>query len=185
MIDHKNVLELACGIGRYRTFFAEHAQLVIVNDLMQEFVQENKMRHSAFNNIIYHAGDAVNLIHPEWNCFFDFVFINWLFLCLSDDECVELVGKLKKWMRAGALLFSRESCCPSVSGMSQGLCARYREPEQYEGWWERTDFELLSSGHIKLYEKVYRNPHQRWWMWRKLTNSLDSSIPSDHATSSR
>lgn len=167
LIDQKNVLELAAGIGRYTSFFATHAHTVAANDLVPAFLEENQKQHSSFNNISYYPGDAVALVRSEWDSFFDFVFINWLFMYLSDEECVALIGKLNSWMRVGASLFSRESCDFSVSGRIQGICATYRSAEKYEAIFCSYGFQLLSSGNIKVYQRAYKNPNQRWWMWRK------------------
>ena len=162
----ESVLELGAGIGRYSGRLAEVAAHVTAVDFNESFVQENRRRNSSHSNITFLQEDVTKLSFPRNS--FDLVFSNWLLMYLSDSQVEEVVERVACWLKPNGHAFFRESCVCSSAGRPESPSnpARYRPAAFYERCFAHS-FEMLLRGNVLVYEEVYRNPNQLFWLhWR-------------------
>lgn len=175
-LSGNDILEIGAGIGRFTTHFASQANSVIAVDFNQDFIDKNKETNSNFTNIIYQCEDVKKLSFEKQT--FDFVFINWLFMYLEDDEVEIIIDRIGQWLKSKGYFFLRESCITdskgnpplkSTSDNSQHshFHSHYRDPQFYLDLFSK-NFSLVSQGNIKIYEKIYNNPNQLFWLFKKL-----------------
>ncbi|KAL1435960.1 hypothetical protein MTO96_010722 [Rhipicephalus appendiculatus] len=107
-ISGKDVLELGAGIGRFTGKLAAQARHVTAVDFIPAYVEANRRRNGHLDNVTFLQCDVMKLDRPAES--FDVVFSNWLYMYLSDEECMQLLQKEVCWLRDGGLLFLRESC---------------------------------------------------------------------------
>lgn len=174
-LSGKTVLELGSGIGRYTNYFASQAKEVITVDFNQKFVDKNKEINSNFSNIIYQCENAINIsFEPK---VFDFIFINWLFMYLEDDDVEKIINRLSQWLKPKGQLFLRESCITDSKGnpplkhtsadaQHSHFYSHYRDPKFYLDLLEKK-LNLVFQGNIEIYEKKYNNPNQLFWLFKK------------------
>ncbi|KAL7077081.1 hypothetical protein ACQ4LE_004010 [Meloidogyne hapla] len=112
----KFVVDIGAGIGRFTTEFAKKARKVVSTDFVASFIEKNRERNIAFNNVEWRVGDAVSLEFDEGSI--DIVFTNWLLMYLADDEAVQFLINAIKWLRPGGYLHLRESCSEPSSKKS-------------------------------------------------------------------
>jgi phosphoethanolamine N-methyltransferase len=105
--ENQNVLELASGIGRFTGSLAEKANHVTSVDFAAHFVEKNRETHKQFSNITFELSNVMDLSFQEET--FDLIFINWLFMYLSDEEAPLLFQRMHKWLKKGGTLLFRES----------------------------------------------------------------------------
>ncbi|XP_066438353.1 uncharacterized protein [Eleutherodactylus coqui] len=179
-LDGLNVLELGAGIGRYTGHLAELASQVTAVDFMQNFIDKNREKNGYRRNITFLQADVTLLDLP--NDRYDFIFSNWLFMYLTDEEIVALTQKMLGWLRPGSYLFFRESCF-YPSGDCERTCnpTVYRTPAQYNhlltsAYSKSGDngFEIVMSKSVQTYIKVKKNQNQVCWMLQKVPRSTDS-----------
>lgn len=164
ILKDKQVLELAAGIGRYTNFFATVARSVVVVDFVEKFLQQNKLSNANANNIIYHCGNVMDIRFPSQS--FDFIFINWLCMYLEDQEVNLLIDRLYGYLKPASKLFLRESCVQASNPNVSHPHSHYRDPQFYEDLLLKK-FKLLSKGHIHIYETLFNNPNQIFWLVQK------------------
>ncbi len=159
------VLELAAGIGRFTGYLATRAKHVTAVDFVEAFLEKNKSRHAAkHQNIHYICDNVKNLeFEPESK---DFIFINWLMMYLEDDEVAQLFDNIHLWLKKDRLFFFRESCISPSNPNSYHPYSHYRDPKFYTSLLDNR-FEIVRHGNVKIYEKMYDNPNQLWWLLRK------------------
>lgn len=176
-----HVLDLGAGIGRhvphwvlshptprYTKVFALAVPSghVVATDIVARFIAENSAMHSALGNITFLVSDANHLEFPPTS--FDLIFANWLLMYLSDPELTLFATRLKDWIRPGGYFFSRESCEHAISGVKNpSSIVRYRGASEYKELFLGLGLVLVREGYLKTYKKVYNNPNQRWWCWRR------------------
>ncbi|XP_077143573.1 uncharacterized protein LOC143806664 isoform X1 [Ranitomeya variabilis] len=178
-LDGLNVLELGAGIGRYTGHLAKLASNVTAVDFMQNFIDKNREDNGYRGNITFLQADVTLLDFP--NNTFDFVFSNWLFMYLTDEELVVLIEKMLGWLRPGGYLFFRESCF-----FQSGDCERtfnptvYRTPAQYNHLLTSVTsksgdngFEIVMSKSVQTYIKIKKNQNQVCWMLQKVPRDAD------------
>lgn len=165
-LEGKEVLELAAGIGRFTKPLASVAKQVVAVDFVEKFIDKNKEINSNFTNITYHVGNAMDL-NFDFACF-DFVFVNWLFLYLEDDECQTLAACISKWLKPKCEAFVRESCISASNPNNPHPHTYYRQPEFYVDLFGK-QFASLANGNVAVYEKLYGNANQLWWLFQKQT----------------
>ncbi|UTF60490.1 methyltransferase domain-containing protein [Gilvimarinus sp. DA14] len=115
-LDGCQVLELGAGTGRFTGELARRAQSLTALDISTEALQQNRLKHAQFNNITYQSIDALEY-HNETQPF-DFIFINWLFMYLDDDDSQALLQNLQHALKPGGQIFIRESCEYAYNGKS-------------------------------------------------------------------
>jgi len=163
IFENKIVLELGAGIGRFTGHFALSAKEVVAVDFIQKFIKKNKETHSNHSNIIYITGNVLELDFKEET--FDFIFMNWMLMYLSDDQTRELADKIHVWLKPEGHLFLRESCaCASIPDKPVPN-TNYREIEFYPSLFSK--LKICFQGYIKIYEVQYGNPNQLWWLFTK------------------
>ncbi|XP_067121684.1 uncharacterized protein [Centruroides vittatus] len=147
------VLELGAGIGRFTGDLAKRSKNVTAVDFIDDYIKENKKKHSSLQNIKFMRADVTELEFSAKK--FDMVFSNWLFMYLNDKECVSLVQKVIKWLKPDGYLFIRESCYKSSGGIKRSTNPTfYRSPATYNA--------LLQS--IRLIPQIY-SPLQESQSW--------------------
>ncbi|KAG8563597.1 hypothetical protein GDO81_016148 [Engystomops pustulosus] len=159
-LDGLNVLELGAGIGRYTGHLAKLASQVTAVDFMQNFIDKNREDNGYRGNITFLQADVTLLDLPNES--YDFIFSNWLFMYLTDEELAALTRKMLGWLRPGGYLFFRESCF-----FQSGDCERtfnptvYRTPARYNHLLTSVTlksgdygFEIVMSKSVQTYIKV-------------------------------
>lgn len=159
---NKHVLELACGIGRYTSHFAKKASHVTVNDIVENFIHENKKINAQFSNITYIAKDVLALDFPPQS--FDFIFINWLMMYLDDEEVALLAKRLSIWLKPNGHLFFRESCSVPERHRSDHYYVHYRNFHFYTKLFDRY-LVMLQHDNVKNSEIHFADPFQCFWLY--------------------
>ncbi|KAL3204492.1 hypothetical protein MRX96_011501 [Rhipicephalus microplus] len=98
-ISGKDVLELGAGIGRFTGKLAAQARHVTAVDFIPAYVESNRRRNGHLDNVTFLQCDVMKLDRPAES--FDVVFSNWLYMYLSDEECMQLLQKEVCWLRDG------------------------------------------------------------------------------------
>lgn len=158
----KDVVELACGIGRFTSHLAQQANSVIALDFMENFVLKNEEENSHYGNIKFVQADVTQFDLEDDSM--DMVFSNWILMYLSDKEVLELFRKVLRWLRPGGHFFFRESCFKKSGSIgSEENPTFYRKPIDYcqminyvratsdagEEWYRMVQAKSLSS-YIRL-----------------------------------
>jgi tRNA (cmo5U34)-methyltransferase len=115
-LECSHVLEVGAGTGRFTGLLAERAQSVMALDISEESLALNQDKHRDYPNIEYRAMDVVDYSPPAKSV--DFVFVNWLFMYLDDDDSHTLLGTLAEALKPGGQIFVRESCDTPYNGKS-------------------------------------------------------------------
>lgn len=158
------ILELGSGIGRYTSHFATNCDHLTSIDLVPQFVEKNRLTHSHFQNIDFLCSDVMNLSFEEHS--FDFIFMNWLFMYLEDDEVSLLIIRIHSWLKPQGQFFFRESCALVRSKAKlHGYSAHYRTARQLEGFLKK--FAILKEDYIKTYVDFFADPMQLYWLCKK------------------
>ena len=166
-LDGMEVLELAAGIGRYTTHLAHVASHVTAVDFIERFLEQNRKATVQFNNVSYCCVDVMDVaFEPES---FDFVFINWLFMYLDDQQMLLLRDKIRQWTRIGGYVFFRESCSRGAFGglYSGDNPTRYRLDSEYTRLFD-DGFELIRQGVVKVYEERFNRANQCYWLFQRV-----------------
>ncbi len=165
-LEGRDVLELGAGIGRYTSYFAQVARHVTAVDFVERFIEENRRTTALFNNTSYYCANVMDLEFEDVS--FDFVFINWLFMYLDDQQVALLRDRIKRWTRPEGMVFFRESCFVGSTGTppSKDNPTRYRSDEEYTCLFDK-DFSLLHRGNVQIYEELFNNPHQHYWLFKR------------------
>jgi 2-polyprenyl-3-methyl-5-hydroxy-6-metoxy-1,4-benzoquinol methylase len=108
------VLDLGAGIGRFTTFFAQHAKSVVAVDLIDKNIEDNRKRNKDYSNVEYICSDALNLKFEKGS--FDLIFSSWLLMYLTDHEVLTLLDKCHDWLKVDGMIFFRESCDSNYCG---------------------------------------------------------------------
>lgn len=162
----KKVLELAAGIGRFTRYFASQADHFTAVDIAPQFIEKNREDHVDCKNVSFICSDAMDLSFLDQS--FDFIFCNWLFMFLEDDEVERLMGRIYRWLNPQGALFFRESCDFLRSKSSkERYFAHYRAIFEYDTLVKKSGFTLLKEGHIQAYIFAFGDPFQCYWSCRK------------------
>jgi len=172
-----NVLELGAGIGRYTKKFCSQANKVVAVDFMESFIQKNRENNQNFENLTLICDDVMNLSFPEDS--FDIIFINWLFMYLSDEDISKLTSRILTWLVPEGHFFVRESCNrQSGNAKRSDNPTFYRSKLQYDNLLtlptsledENCRFKILWSKPIGTYIKFKNNQNQICWLLQSRTN---------------
>ncbi|KAK8759192.1 hypothetical protein V5799_003178 [Amblyomma americanum] len=175
-ISGKDVLELGAGIGRFTGKLASKARHVTAVDFIPAYVESNRRRNGHLNNVTFLQTDVMKLDQPEQS--YDVVFSNWLYMYLSDEECLRLFEKEISWLRDGGLLFLRESCFkPSGDVKRTNNPTFYRRLSDYYNMIKKVPvpadysedcFVVEKVANVKAYIKHKQNPCQLCFLARKM-----------------
>lgn len=162
----KKILDLASGIGRFTKIFSSQASHLTTVDMIPQFVEKNKESHIECRNVTFICSDAMHLQIEDQS--FDFIFLNWLFMYLEDEEVSVLMDRIQRWLKPKGDLFFRESCsaCRKKSPLS-GYVAHYRDLLYYDEAVKKRFF-LVKEGHIKAHVDAFANPFQCFWLCKKI-----------------
>lgn len=170
-----DVVELACGIGRFTSHLAQKANSVIALDFMENFVLKNEEENGHFGNIKFVTADVTQFDLEDASV--DLVFTNWILMYLSDEEVLELFRKVLRWLRPGGYFFFRESCFRKSGSMGkEDNPTFYRKPIDYcqmmnyvrsadkveEEWYKTVQSKSLTS-----YIRLKNNSGQVTWLAQK------------------
>ncbi len=165
-LDGLDVLELGAGIGRFTSHIVQVARQVTAVDFFEKFLKENQMTTAHFNNASYCCVDAMDLEFEDGS--FDFVFMNWFFMYLDNRQITLLRDRFRSWIRVGGYVFFRESCFVGSTGTAPSMDnpTRYRSDDEYTRLFQE-DFSLLHRGNVKIYDELFNNPHQHYWLFQR------------------
>lgn len=163
-LNMKSVLELGSGIGRYTGYFAARAKHVTTVDFISHFVEENKREHADCSNIKFICKDVMEIAFDDES--FDFIFINWLFMYLNDEEVHILARRLHRWLRLGGALFFRESCAARTLFPQGDDPAIYRTLHFYTHLFH-DKLKFVKEDSIQVSIKTFANPFQCFWIFLK------------------
>jgi len=180
----KDVVELACGIGRFTSHLAQKANSVVALDFMENFVLKNEEENGHFGNIKFVQADVTQFDMEDASV--DLVFSNWILMYLSDEEVLELFRKVLRWLRPGGYFFFRESCFRKSGSMGkEDNPTFYRKPIDYcqmmdyvrssnkaESEW----FKTLRSQSLFSYIKLKNNSGQVTWLAQKQLGESDDGV---------
>ncbi|KAM4721574.1 uncharacterized protein WCC33_007861 isoform 2-T2 [Rhinophrynus dorsalis] len=169
-MDGLSVLELGAGIGRFTGHLSKLASHVTAVDFMQNFIDKNEKDNGYRGNITFLQADVTKLDLPNQS--FDFIFSNWLFMYLTDEELAVLTQKMLGWLRPGGYLFFRESCFHQSGDSERSFNPTvYRTPAQYNHLMTSftsiagdSGFEIVISKSVQTYIKIKKNQNQVCWM---------------------
>ncbi|KAM4617374.1 uncharacterized protein O3C94_021407 isoform 2-T2 [Discoglossus pictus] len=180
-IDGLSILELGAGIGRFTGHLAKLANHVTAVDFMQTFIDKNRDDNGYRGNITFLQADVTRLEMPRES--FDFIFSNWLFMYLTDEELAALTKKMLGWLRPGGYLFFRESCF-----FQSGDCQRnfnptvYRTPARYNHIMTSVTsasgeqgFEIVMSKSVQTYIKIKKNQNQVCWLLQMVPRAPEAN----------
>ncbi|XP_075552919.1 uncharacterized protein LOC142585793 [Dermacentor variabilis] len=175
-ISGKDVLELGSGIGRFTGKLAAQARHVTAVDFIPAYVESNRQRNGHLDNVSFVQLDVMKLDLPAQS--FDVVFSNWLYMYLSDEECLRLLEKGITWLRDGGLLFLRESCFkPSGDVKRRTNPTFYRRLSDYYNMIKKVPnavgnpiecFVVEKVANVKAYIKHKQNPCQVCFLAKKM-----------------
>ena len=158
------VLEPAAGIGRFTTCFAQVAAQITAQDFVQEFIDKNRTACAGYSNVSHAVGDIMEADFAPAS--FDHIFINWLLMYIRDEDLPILAKRLTNWLSSQGTIFLRESCVSASNPNAPHPHTHYRDPEVYERLFADS-FRITAKGNVKIYEREYNNPNQRWWLFTK------------------
>jgi len=180
-----DVVELACGIGRFTSHLAQKANSVIAVDFMENFVLKNEEENSHFGNIKFVTADVTEFDLDDTSV--DLVFSNWILMYLSDDEVLELFRKVLRWLRPGGYFFYRESCFRKSGSMGkEDNPTFYRKPIDYQQMMnfvrnadkkEEEWFKTVQSKSLSSYIRLKNNSGQVTWLAQKQVGERQEDIP--------
>jgi len=176
-----DVVELACGIGRFTSHLAQKANSVVAVDFMENFVLKNEEENGHFGNIKFVQADVTQFDMDDASV--DLVFSNWILMYLSDEEVLELFRKVLRWLRPGGYFFFRESCFRKSGSMGkEDNPTFYRKPIDYcqmmdyvrnakngEDEW----FKTVRSQSLSSYIRLKNNSGQVTWLVQKQVGESD------------
>ncbi|XP_037519867.1 uncharacterized protein LOC119396650 [Rhipicephalus sanguineus] len=178
-ISGKDVLELGAGIGRFTSKLAAQARHVTAVDFIPAYVESNRRRNGHLDNVTFLQCDVMKLDRPAESV--DVVFSNWLYMYLSDEECMQLLQKEVCWLRDGGLLFLRESCFkPSGDVKRTTNPTFYRRLSDYYNMIKRVSnaagdtiecFVVENVANVKAYIKHKQNPCQVCFLAKKMRSN--------------
>jgi len=163
-INSLNVLELACGIGRFTSYFAKYASHVTAVDFIEKFIKENQRRNKNHKNITYICSDVMDLSFNNHE--YDFIFLNWILMYLEDKDLDILLNRLFHALKHKGYIFIRESCSWQNEKRDDHYYANYRAFYLYENIIKES-LKLRKSGYIKFYLDQKNDPFQCYWLFQK------------------
>lgn len=181
-IQHKSVLELGAGIGRFTSSLATAAGHVITCDFVETLMQKNRQNNGHFTNITFLTKDATKLKLDADSL--DVVFSNWLLMYLSDHEVESFFRRALTWLHQGGVLFFRESCYrPGGDKKRDSNPSHYRSVIDYFGIidkiYQKTEegkyfkYKLMRCGNLQTYVKLKGNHGQIYWKFVKVEKDPD------------
>ncbi len=161
----KRILDLGSGIGRYTRYFSQHAQHLTSVDLVPQFVQKNREDHADCQNIDWICSDVMQIQLHEKS--YDFIFFNWLFMYLEDEEVKQLLERSHLWLTRDGELFIRETCeLKRSKSRDPTYFVHYRTMAEYASFLYK-NWHVRKVGEMKTYIYCYNDPLQCYWHCRK------------------
>ncbi|RAL50101.1 hypothetical protein DM860_007775 [Cuscuta australis] len=182
--EGKSVLELGAGIGRFTGELAQKAGQLIALDFIESAIKKNEATNGHHKNVKFMCADVTS---PELNFAeesLDLIFSNWLLMYLSDNEVVNLVERMVKWLRVGGYIYFRESCFhQSGDHKRKNNPTHYREPRYYTKVFKEChsnaakgksfELSLIGCKCIGAYVRNKKNQNQICWTWQKVSSEDD------------
>lgn len=164
-LKEKRILDLAAGIGRYTRYFSSQAQHLVSVDIAPQFIHKNRQDHTDCSNVSFLTSNVLDLDFK--NGYFDFIFINWLFMYLEDSQIETLFERIDRWMALEGSIFIRESCDlkRSRSKKEEYYC-HYRPASFYEQLIQKK-LKIEKEGYIRVYVDTFADPFQCFWLAAK------------------
>ncbi|MCB1109900.1 MAG: methyltransferase domain-containing protein [Chlamydiia bacterium] len=159
-----HVLELASGIGRFTGHLAHQASHVTSVDFAPQLIETNRMTHKHHTNITYKVADVMDLSFESAS--FDTVFINWLFIYLSDQNTQLLFERIHNWLKPGGTFFFRESTHATGRSNFGKYTAIYRRIEEYIDLISKY-FTLKNHDIVLTYFLQCKLTNQHYWLCQK------------------
>lgn len=167
----KNLLELGAGIGRYTGVFCKKSKKVVAVDFMESFIAKNRKNNQDCDNLQLICDDVMNLRFADNS--FDYIFTNWLFMYLTDENIKTLTSRMLRWLTPNGVLFVRESCNrPSGNFKRAENPTFYRTQTQYADLMtsqvaaDESHFGIIWSKPIQTYIEHKNNENQICWLLR-------------------
>jgi len=183
--EDMDVVELACGIGRFTSHLAQKAKSVVALDFMENFVLKNEEENAHFGNIKFVQADVTEFDLDDASV--DLVFSNWILMYLSDEEVLDLFGKVLRWLRPGGYFFFRESCFKKSGSMGkEDNPTFYRKPIDYHQMLnyvrnsdkaEEECFRTVQSKSLFSYIRLKNNSGQVTWLAQKQVGEKENDVP--------
>jgi len=162
--DNQNILELASGIGRFTGRLAEKATHVTSVDFAAHLIEKNRETHKQFSNITFELSNVMDLSFQEKT--FDLIFINWLFMYLSDEEVPLLLERMHKWLKKGGTLLFRESTHHTERHVFGKYEATYRYIDEYTDL-AKKQFHVVNHDIVMTYFLHQKSTNQHYWRCQK------------------
>ncbi len=163
-LEGKTVLELGSGIGRYTGYFAEKAKKVITVDFIERFVDKNRECNGHHKNIEFICDDVTKLELKPGSI--HFIFINCLFMYLTDAEVFSLRNRIFDWLKNSGTLFFRESCALYKIEPRAEDPSTYRTLYFYTHLFDK-QLELLEEKSVNVSINTFASPFQCYWIYKK------------------
>ncbi|QVL56211.1 MAG: methyltransferase domain-containing protein [Simkaniaceae bacterium] len=162
--ENQNVLELASGIGRFTGKLAEKATHVTSVDFAPHLIEKTRETHKQFSNITFKLSNVMDLSFQEDT--FDLIFINWLFMYLSDEETSLLFQRMYKWLKKGGTLLFRESTHFTGRHVFGKYEAIYRYIDEYTEL-AKKQFHVVNHDIVMTYFLHQKLTNQHYWRCQK------------------
>lgn len=170
---NQNLLELGAGIGRYTEVFCKKAKKVVAVDFMESFIEKNRKTNRDCANLELICDDVMNLKFADNS--FDYIFSNWLYMYLTDDNITSLMSRMLRWLKPNGVLFVRESCNRPSGNIKRGSNPTfYRTQNEYVNLMtspvvdDNLRFEVIWSKPIQTYVEYKNNENQICWLLRSV-----------------
>eukprot|EP01083_Nonionella_stella_P099473 279697_1 len=168
--DGLSVVELGAGVGRFTGDLAMKATTVLAVDFVEKFITENKERYGEmYPHIDYLCRDVTKLELDAQS--YEFVFCNWLFMYLNDEELKVLADKFCKWCAYGGYIFFRESCFGGASGdiPRTDNPTFYRKHQLYLQIFDsKKELQRISVNQVQIYLDNKNKTNQFCFLYQKI-----------------
>lgn len=158
------IIDLASGIGRFTEVFAKQAAHLTSVEFVAKFLATNRQSHSSYKNIDYILADAMDVIFAPNSA--EFIFVNWLFLYLRDDDVLLLVERIASWLSKGGKVFFRETCSPQRIDPTLYKVSCYRPRSFYEQLFLQY-FSLCQTGYFMSWLEHANQAFSCYWLMEK------------------
>jgi ubiquinone/menaquinone biosynthesis C-methylase UbiE len=162
-VEDKNILEIACGTGRFTAMLAERGADIIGLDISAAMLQQGRERAQAAgvaDSLEYMRGDAARLPFPDDH--FDTVFAMRFFHLMDDPE--EFITELSR-VSANQVLFDtfNQFSARSLYTWALPMGSRLYSENEVQRLLDSAGLELVASEHDWVFP---------YGMYRELPNAL-------------
>ncbi|TVU35439.1 hypothetical protein EJB05_17328 [Eragrostis curvula] len=148
-LEGKSVLELGAGIGRFTGELAKTAGHVLALDFIESAIKKNESINGHYKNASFMCADVTSPdLRIQANSI-DLIFSNWLLMYLADEEVVQLVERMVKWLKV------------------------FKECHAFDQDGNSFELSLVTYKCIGAYVKNKKNQNQICWLWQKVNSTED------------